>query len=152
MSPTILQVAKQILIINGETSAMKLQKLCYFTQGYYLAVNNGTPLFDEKFEAWRYGPVCRELYKLHSGKNSVSPDSKEFAEIEPISDTYDSNFIQQICDIYKDMTGLQMGDISHTHEAWKSPRTGLNDSDRCDTKMENEKIRQDFLKYINITV
>lgn len=47
---------------------MKLQKLIYFSHGYYLAatgLNGGEPqpLIDEFFEVWPYGPVCPSVYE-----------------------------------------------------------------------------------------
>lgn len=44
-----------------EISNLKLQKLLYYSQGYNLALK-GNPLFDEPIEAWKYGPVVREVY------------------------------------------------------------------------------------------
>src|SRR5262245_10857739 len=41
---------------------MKLQKLCYYAQGLFLA-EQGNPLFPEDFQAWNYGPVCPSLYQ-----------------------------------------------------------------------------------------
>ena len=38
-------------------SPMKLQKLLYFTYKHYLKSTNGIPLFAERFEVWKYGPV-----------------------------------------------------------------------------------------------
>ena len=40
---------------------LKLQKLLYFLNGWYLAIH-GEPVIDEPFEAWPYGPVVRDLY------------------------------------------------------------------------------------------
>ncbi|MHA1540324.1 MAG: Panacea domain-containing protein [Alphaproteobacteria bacterium] len=43
---------------------MKLQKLCYYSQALSLS-KNSKKLFNENFEAWSNGPVCRELFNLH---------------------------------------------------------------------------------------
>ena len=48
-------------------TTMKLQKLAFYSQAESLA-RRGHPLFDEDFQAWRGGPVCRELYAQHRGK------------------------------------------------------------------------------------
>jgi uncharacterized phage-associated protein len=43
---------------------MKLQKLCYYAQGWWLAWT-GAPLFPEDSQAWASGPICPTLYDLH---------------------------------------------------------------------------------------
>lgn len=42
-------------------SNLKLQKLLYFSWLEYYR-RNGTPLFEEEFEAWKYGPVVPSVY------------------------------------------------------------------------------------------
>lgn len=43
---------------------LKIQKLVYYAQGFYLALFN-KPLFNERIEAWQHGPVCRILYNKY---------------------------------------------------------------------------------------
>ena len=52
---------------------MKLQKLCYYAQAWSLAWD-GVPLFNEDFQAWANGPVCRELYEFHRGEFLINSD------------------------------------------------------------------------------
>lgn len=40
---------------------MQLEKLLYFAQGWHLA-KFGTPLFEDDFKAWKYGPVIPDIY------------------------------------------------------------------------------------------
>ena len=67
----VFDVAKYILEKKGTMSTMKLQKLCYYAQAWSL-VWDDAPLFDEEFEAWANGPVCRELFFKTQGQFSVS--------------------------------------------------------------------------------
>ena len=49
---------------------LKLQKVLYFAQAYYLAALE-RPLFGDEIEAWDYGPVIREVYdeyKINKGE------------------------------------------------------------------------------------
>ena len=64
---TVVDVAAYILKRCGAMTTMKLQKLAFYSQAESLA-RRGHPLFDEDFQAWRGGPVCRELYAQHRGK------------------------------------------------------------------------------------
>lgn len=43
-------------------SPLKLQKIMYFVASEYAKVT-GEQLFEERFEAWRYGPVLRSVYR-----------------------------------------------------------------------------------------
>ena len=45
---------------------MKINKLLYFAQGYYLR-KYGSPLFDNAIEAWDHGPVVPEVYSAYKG-------------------------------------------------------------------------------------
>ena len=73
MSFSAVNVSNNILLRAFEqdvsVSPMKLQKLLYFVASEY-AKETGTPLFNEQFRAWQYGPVLRSVYdefKSYSG-------------------------------------------------------------------------------------
>ena len=74
---TVRDVADYMLQRADEDSMrvthLKLQKLCYYAQGYSLALLS-RPMFEEPIEAWEHGPVVRELYDTYKrfGKNSDS--------------------------------------------------------------------------------
>lgn len=59
---------------DKEMTQMKLNKLVYFAQGWYLALNDA-PLFDEDIQAWQHGPVIPSLYHefKHFGSNQITP-------------------------------------------------------------------------------
>ena len=63
----VFDTAKYILDQKGSMSAMKLQKLCYYSQAWSL-VWDDRPLFNEEFQAWANGPVCPELFQKTKGK------------------------------------------------------------------------------------
>ncbi|MDD7741204.1 MAG: DUF4065 domain-containing protein, partial [Campylobacteraceae bacterium] len=49
-------------------SHLKIQKMLYFCQGYYLGLYNKA-LFDEKIEAWQHGPVIPSVYNFFKKDN-----------------------------------------------------------------------------------
>ena len=71
----VFDVARYILEKQGTLSTMKLQKLCYYCQAWSL-VWDDAPLFNEEFEAWANGPVCKELFSQTQGKYSVSAEDE----------------------------------------------------------------------------
>ena len=81
-----LEVAKYLLLLadnnQGDTlSNLKMQKLLYYAQGYSLALFD-TPIFQDRIEAWEYGPVVKNVYNAFKkyGKESIS-----FNELENFS-------------------------------------------------------------------
>ncbi|MGD1715967.1 Panacea domain-containing protein [Dapis sp. BLCC M172] len=66
-----LEVAKYFIMRayedgrEAQITNMKIQKLLYYSQCLYLALN-GEPLFAGEIQAWRYGLVCPPAYKFYS--------------------------------------------------------------------------------------
>ena len=53
-------------------SNLKLQKILYFIQAYFLInTPNGNPCFKEKIEAWDFGPVVPEAYREYEQYGST---------------------------------------------------------------------------------
>lgn len=57
---------------DDQITNLKLNKLLYFAQGAYLA-RTGKHLFDERIEAWQFGPVVPEIYHRYKvcGRNAI---------------------------------------------------------------------------------
>lgn len=45
-----------------DLSPMKVQKLLFYTQSWYLRLHHGQPLIDDDFKRWKYGPVIPSVY------------------------------------------------------------------------------------------
>ena len=60
---------------------LKLNKLCYYAQGWCLALLNH-PLFDDEIQAWDYGPVIPEVYHTYKvcGKSPIGEPADVFDE------------------------------------------------------------------------
>src|ERR1700740_211534 len=71
MNATILSaldVARYFLAIVDEDAGdnmthLKLQKLLYYAQGFYLAMHAGGSFFAEPIEAWDHVPVVPQIYQ-----------------------------------------------------------------------------------------
>lgn len=84
---SVFDVASFIIdyYINNEEDSitnLQLNKLLYFAQGHYLA-RTETPLFDEKIEAWKYGPVVPSIYSIYKkyGKSPITKLDKHNSSI-----------------------------------------------------------------------
>lgn len=64
---------------------MKINKLLYYSQGYYLK-RYKRPMYDDEIEAWDHGPVIPEVYstyKKYDNKPIKSYDVDMVAEVAP---------------------------------------------------------------------
>lgn len=125
---TVFDVAKYILNKNGDMSTMKLQKLCYYSQAWSL-VWDDKPLFEEEFEAWVNGPVCRELFNEHKGvfrisQRDISGDINNLKkeQIETIN---------IVLDHYGNKDAQWLSTLTHMEKPWRDARSGFPDGYPC---------------------
>lgn len=101
---------------------LKLQKVLYFAQAYYLA-KFGKPLFNNKIEAWEYGPVVPDVYRkfkrqvsntiiLEEDKSSLTEEDKEI--------------LKKVWDIFGGYSASRLVDIVHAHTPWKEANASTN--------------------------
>ena len=142
MNPSILDVATYILEEEGEMSTMKLQKLCYFSQGWALAWT-GEPLFPDDFQAWANGPVCRTLYAQHKGMYSIS--TLGLGTSENVG-TRDEAILKSVLSEYSGMSGLQLSELTHMGFPWLSVRQdgNLGPGDRSSALIDKSSMRAYF--------
>lgn len=129
---TVLDVAKYILEQAGEMTAMKLQKLAFYSQAWSL-VWEDEPLFNNKFEAWANGPVSPTLYNHHRGMFRVSADAA-FGDSSVLSDTQKET-IDRVLDALKDKTGLWLSELTHSEAPWLNARGDAAPTDRLNTEI-----------------
>ena len=128
---SVFDVAKYILQKKGSMSTWKLQKLCYYSQAWSLAWTE-TPLFDEEFEAWMNGPVCRELFYAHQGKFVVN--EHDFKKGDPDNlDNDQKETIDIVLRDYGSMEPFELRELSHSESPWLNARGGLPEGACCNT-------------------
>jgi len=137
---TVFDVAKYILNKNGLMSAMKLQKLIYYSQAWSL-VWDDKPLFDNNIEAWANGPVVRDLYDKHKGIFQVSvTDIESFSANE--LDTDQADTVDAILSGYGNKSAQWLSDQTHAETPWKNARIGLTDGDRGQSLITHESMAE----------
>lgn len=97
---------------RGDLTPMKLLKLVYIAHGWSLGLNN-KPLFLEEVEAWKYGPVIRELY--HSVKHYKNrPIEHPLPEpTETAIDSKDQALLDRVWEVYGSKDGITLSSITH---------------------------------------
>lgn len=134
---SVFDVAKYILHKTGSTSTWKLQKLCYYSQAWSLAWTE-KPLFDEDFEAWANGPVCRELFKKHKGKFVIREEDIDGNPNKLSSDEKDT--INIVLRDYGKLEPYDLRALSHSEDPWKNARGDCLDGDYCDKIISKDSI------------
>jgi uncharacterized phage-associated protein len=122
---TAHDVAAFILMQQGEMTAMKLQKLVYYSQAWSL-VWDEEPLFDEPIQAWANGPVIPALYARHQGHFKVKEWQGDPSKLtDPQRET-----ITKVLEFYGLMAPQVLSDLTHTEKPWLNARSGLSVGDR----------------------
>ena len=124
--PTAHDVAAYILEQQGPMTAMKLQKLVYYSQAWSL-VWDDEPLFPEKIEAWINGPVVPELFARHKGQYIL--DSWEHGDANAL-DENQKETVDVVLSYYGDKSSHWLSDLTHSEEPWIEARNGLSPNDR----------------------
>lgn len=114
-------VARYILARRGNMTAMKLQKLLYYSQAWSL-VWDEAPLFKEPIEAWANGPVVRDVYDVHKGSFSVG--SWPLGDESRLSDDQRET-IDSVLKFYGDRSAQYLSDLTHEEDPWKTARGPL---------------------------
>ena len=136
----VFDVAKYILQQTGRISTMKLQKLCYYSQAWAL-VWDDKPLFDEEFEAWANGPVCRELFNLHRGEYSiVESDIPQNVLSDKDLTAGERETIGVVLESYAPKNAQWLSTLTHMEDPWNDARTGVPDGAACSNIITKESM------------
>lgn len=109
-----LDVAQYILDQRGPMTTMKLQKLVYYSQVWSVVWDDDV-LFPEKIEAWKNGPVVRELWENTRGNFRVTSVNGKSVNV-PASR---HETIARVLDFYGPKDAQWLSDLTHLEEPWK---------------------------------
>jgi uncharacterized phage-associated protein len=126
----INDVAAAIISKTGTVSAMKLEKLAYYSQAWSL-VWDESPLFVERVEAWAGGPVIPALYHQHKGMFLIEgwkgdPSALSKSQLETID---------SVISYYGGMTAQGLSDLTHSETPWIEARKGLAPLERGNSEI-----------------
>lgn len=143
-------IAKGFLKLANEEGdrikPMKLLKLTYIAQGYYLGLCK-KPLFHNEIQAWKYGPVIPDLYEMIKVYNK-KPVDIEIIDLHTSKslEPFDSDFLKVIWDNYREFTGIQLSD--KTHEKG-SPWDKVFSKDVLNLEMPLDLIKDHYSKIVD---
>ena len=114
----IYLASKDVIGGNGKEregiTNLKLQKILYLAQAYYLAKFK-KPLFNDKIEAWQYGPVIPNVYQEYKGNlnNPITIPENEASILED-----DKEVLKRIWDLFGKYSTTKLVNITHSHRPW----------------------------------
>ncbi len=139
---SVFAVASHILGKQGRMTAMKLQKLVYYSQAWSL-VRDGRPLFGEEIEAWVNGPVVYELFKAHRGMFELSVADLRYGNPATL-DRAATATIDAVLEHYGTMSPQRLSDLSHTEAPWLEARRNLDSAARSARVIRLEAMRDHY--------
>lgn len=138
---TVFDVAFYILDKLGDMSTMKLQKLCYYAQAWSLAWD-GVPLFNEDFQAWANGPVCRELYEFHRGEFLINSDKIKERKTDYNFSSAEKETLDIVISDYGSKEAFWLSELTHKERPWVETRGSLGLGERSDTIITKELMQE----------
>jgi len=116
----IFDISKYIIEKTNEITSMKLQKLVYYSQVWFI-VWEEEPLFDDKIEAWDSGAVIPILHKENKGYFKLNKDSFKKGESSKLSILEKEN-IDKVILHYGDKNSQWLSDLIHMEEPWNKAK------------------------------
>ena len=113
--PSVFDVAAYILERRGAMTTMKLQKLVYYSQAWSTVWDDDV-IFPERIEAWKNGPVVRELWEATKGRFRIET-LKQGNSSNLDDDQRDT--VDAVLDFYGDKNAQWLSDLTHMEDPWK---------------------------------
>lgn len=112
----VLTIADEILKIAKRAgkalTPLQLMKLTYIAHGWSLGFDRGD-LFNNRIEAWKYGPVIPDLYRATKsyGRNPIPLDLVDDTSSGVDEDT--RAFLENVYKTYEKFDGIQLSSLTH---------------------------------------
>lgn len=127
-------------------SNLKLQKLVYYAQAWFLAFED-EPLFDDRIEAWIHGPAIYSLWKKYSDskwrpinieiKKPKYDDDRTIPHLEKITDAYgihEASFLEK---------------LTHQERPWINARKGLDIDEEGHSEISHEDMKKFYREFLD---
>ena len=139
----MLTVAKYFNELNlaqfGENmDQMKMHKMMYFSQRESLMLYD-KPLFDDVFQAWKFGPVLPIVRKEYT-------TGSMFAKVKGMLTLEEKDLVQSVYKRYVNYSAWDLSTLSHVEVSWKNAREGLRPEQVGKRPMRLSDIKVDATK------
>lgn len=158
---TLLTRAKELGI--NDITPMKLQKLIYYSHGWYLAFLE-MPLIKEEIQAWKYGPVIQDIYsefkdcgmaQIDRLATEISFENGDLELFRPIVDDTDEDAIKilsEVLRVYGKFTSVQLSNMTHSDGTpWSMVANKYKDELPKNIEIPNSLIKECFKSKLKVS-
>ncbi|WP_052294744.1 type II toxin-antitoxin system antitoxin SocA domain-containing protein [Acidobacterium sp.] len=121
-----------------EVSNLKLQKLMYYAQGWYLVLTS-QPLYSEDIQAWVHGPVIPCLFHRFKPYKWGAIDEKG-KQGNPVLHRY----LGMLLEKYGRYSAKELEQFTHNERPWIDARAGLAVDEPSTRVITQEALRAHF--------
>lgn len=108
---------------RGGMTPLKLQKLLYYAQAWYLVFKN-EPLFGDKIEAWVHGPVIPSIYREYKQYGYSEITAHNFVSINSLNKD-EQSIILLVWNTYGNLRAKFLEQLTHSEYPWIHARQGI---------------------------
>jgi uncharacterized phage-associated protein len=108
---------RQVVEEGDLMTNLKLQKLVYYAQGFYLAMTSN-PLFNEPIEAWAHGPVCVPLYHEYKGYESGAIPVPVDVNAHILFDEKQHEVLDMVQTYFGQFSAWKLSNMTHEEPTW----------------------------------
>lgn len=131
-----------LYIINKleDTTPLALQKILYFAQCFSKKILNNY-IFNNCAEAWKYGPVYKDIYDCFSYYKSGSINYSELLKnYEYNLSDEEKNYLNKIIRFFGCYSSTILRDMTHLTDPWIVAREGLEIDETSNRRIDLESI------------
>lgn len=138
-------IAEYIIAVGKEVTPLALQKILYYTQGFYKAFF-GKFLFEEDCQAWVHGPVFVNIYEKYKDFKSANISIDIDYDIEDIIVDEKREILNAVIKYFGYYNGKALEKMSHYETPWINARKGLLPTENSNNIIDKEDIKEYFEK------
>lgn len=137
----VFDVARYMLNKLNTVSTWKLQKLCYYAQAWQITWTDH-PLFQNRIEAWRNGPVCPDLFHTCEGRYYIqSSDIPELScdSRHPLTED-ETDTIDRVIEHYGVKEPYELRELAINEDPWEKARGNISENSTCHNEITPENM------------
>ena len=144
----IEMMAEYIITVGKEITPLALQKILYYSQGFYKAFF-GKFLFEDDCQAWQHGPVYVSIYEKYKEFKSANIVLDIDYDVEDMIVDEKREILDAIIRYFGYYNGKALEKMSHYELPWINARKGLLPMENSNNIIKKQDIEKYFERVKN---